>query len=251
MIKRINHYIRKCVLIIVCVIFICTANFHVFSLSDAGDVKTVNNYHLWNNLCLEYSPECNDIDYAIVGFDVSKNGELAIALRNHSIVVFDKNNEPKGTLKFSVEGSFFVFWNESNLCIYLVRGGDIVEVTTTGRLVSTNEFSNSVDADEFCRMLKKKNNLTYDNYTYVASNNNIMLKLFMPSHEYTVLERYDKRSNSKTVVLDSSKRNLMIVVLITLFITIISLSFYVLMTILIIRTAKQSRNDDIGRNDNW
>lgn len=223
-------------------------NIHAISES-----KSINSADLKAKLNLSYSENVTDkdLEHIIVGFDVSNNGELAVALSNYSIIIFDHNNNPIGKLKFLDSSSFSIFWEKSNLCIYLVRSAYIIEVTPKGEIVNTQELSDSTEADKFSRMLHNKNNVTFGNYTYFAVNNNIFLKLLMPQYKYSVIERIDNNSGEKTIVFDSSKKSTTIVAVIVSFVIFAFLAVNISIVVALIITFRKSKSGDVYPNENW
>lgn len=175
-----------------------------YSIEDI-ELETIHNRNAWDNMNLRYSTSIDKFDSYIVSFDVSEKGELAVAFNNNKIVIFDTDCKPIGMMKTSIVGTYYIFWKESNLCIYLSRGDCIIEVTSEGKLVSSKRVIDSAESNRFINYLPRRNNYIVGNYKYTASRNIGFLNIFMPYKTYSKIERINVNSEEMVTIVDTGK----------------------------------------------
>lgn len=189
------------VMLLLLVLFFSKLSINAYASNREYETETIYDYGIWNNLNLTYSDKIANFDSPIVSFAVSESGEVAVALNNCKIILY-KNDKPIGTIKFTSAGSYYVFWHDSNLCIYFSRGDLIIEVTKTGKLVRTSEITDNFVASTVAEELSSTNNLRVQNYNYIATKRIGFFNMFLPWHQYTLLEKVDIDTGDKICLYD-------------------------------------------------
>jgi len=138
------------------------------------DIKTLNADFIKEN------------NYAIVGFDVSEDECILLALEENTIIIIDKNNEILNCFKFNNNGSYYVKWNGNNILLLLVRSSLIIELTTEGQLVNIIETdTNDVNNNKLWRAVKQREISINDN-KYIIRNKLGPLNIIVGSYSQLV-----------------------------------------------------------------
>lgn len=221
---------KKFVIILLTALFVVLStlisnNLITYADNEKTDVQTIetkriDDNNVWNNLHLTCSDKVADFDSFIVNFDVSGEGKIAVALNNSKIILFD-HDKPVCTIEFSSLGSYYVFWNDSNVCLYLARGDYIVEFTQQGKLVQICAIVDSSDTSDFVHNIKRTHSRSFDNYTYTAEKGYGLFNVFVFEDEYTTLEKVDVNANAKTTLYNCGSS----MILVILFRIIIAIAF--------------------------
>ncbi len=182
-------------LLLIFVLSICFA-VNVFSANIYGleaipyEAQEQNDF--LDNIKLRLSASMPTNNSSIVNMDVSKNGYVAIALENRSVMVYDDKGVFLKKFEFESYGSYHIKWNKNNLTLFYVRENSIIEFTLDCEIIGVFYIDSS---STLIREIRDTTKASVDSDTYEIKN-----KLFFGG--YTTLVKTDKAGNE--IILYSS-----------------------------------------------
>lgn len=144
----------------------------------------------------------------MVTFDVSEKHEIAIGLLNDVILILDKNFQIFRMYQFNPCGSYYIYWEGENLCLYFIRGDYLYTISQQGHISNVQKVAQESN-DDLNKELQSRTSLERDGITYKATKTKNVLSNFFAGYSYDTLTlrktdgdeiivfHADKNSNSR------------------------------------------------------
>ncbi len=195
--KTSRRLLRTAVCIMLTFMLLSAASVHAAGVDfDSMEISDKVQYEIWNNIALTEEEIPQTFDSPLVSFDISEDGQIAVATNSKKIIIMNTNGNIIRCFSFESSGSYFIQWKNDNLLLILVRGSVIAEFTSNGDFISVQGIDESGDNTIHAWNLLKKSTLqTYNNEKYQVKNDMGLLNIFT-SYKYSQLVKTDEKGNS-------------------------------------------------------
>ncbi len=206
---------------------------------DAVPVLGERQQQIWKSINLTITESPQYFTAPIVSFDVSDDGDIAIATGDKKILLFDYSGKLIRSFSFNDDGSYYIKWKGKNLLLIFVRGGDIVEFSLQCELISIHEVDEeSINSTKAWNELRRKTTHSYNNKTYEIKNNMGSLNIFT-SGTYSQLISTDKNGDSVLLYDVSQNHSAAVIIIVCFFLMIFGVGIAVPLVIIKKRKNRQ------------
>lgn len=111
-----------------------------FDSLDLAELEPQKKQQLWQAHEVKEIPLQEVPSSKIVSFDVSEQGNVAVALADQYLLVYNSDFQPINAFQFSITGSYYVFWVDENIALMKSRSSQIIIFSKDGKLIDIFEL---------------------------------------------------------------------------------------------------------------
>ena len=147
----------------------------------------------------------NAKDDLIITFDVSKQENVAVGLKNNTVLIYNKYGTLEKAFCFNgLESRYYVHWEEESIEIIFYRSKMTFVITSSGTVSNIYIKDLSAATNEQLAGIMNRSSVTVDNNQYFLEKTTFLLKILGGDY-YDQLSKVDSLDQEETIYSSSTK----------------------------------------------